>query len=261
MNTTIKLGIASALSLGSLAAHAQVAPNNGPSTVILFAEVVNTANVAVASYAENTGVSVTSAYNGVNQLVAADANFSALLAADVAGSGDTLVWGVEGGQYTGNNTLTAQVKAGATTNVTTAVNPSQITSTTSASLVNQNSALANAISALNANLGTHASVEGGSPATAGIWDITGAAQIYNWNGAGPASDITGFGATSLYDMTGTGTNGSKLNLVSNTTVTLSAAGLQFSTVTAPVPLPAAVWLLGGGLLGLAGVGRRKALKA
>jgi hypothetical protein len=261
MNTTIKLGIASALSLGSLAAHAQVAANStGASTVILFAEVVNSAGAAVASYAENTGVSVTSAYNGVTTLVAADANFAKLLAADV--TGDTLFWGVEGGQYTGGNTLTNQVKAGATMNVSTAVNPSQIPTFGSSSLVNQNTVLGTSISALNSNLGSSASVEGASPSTAGIWDETGGGQIYNWNGNGPSSNITGLGSTALYDLTGTGSAGSKLKLVTNTSLTLSAAGLQFTaTNTAPVPLPAAVWLLGGGLLGLAGVGRRKALKA
>ena len=261
MNTTIKLGIASALSLGAFGAHAQVAGNGtGASTVILFAEVVSSTGAAVASYAENTGVSVTSAYNGLTKFIGADANFSALLAADV--TGDTLFWGVEGGQYTGANTLATQVKAGNTMNVTTAANPTQIPTIGSSSLVNQNNTLSNAITALNSNMGTNASIEGASPSTAGIWDETGGAQIYNWAGAGPGSNISGFSTTALYDMTGTGSSGSKLKLVTNTNVTLSAAGLQFTaTNTAPVPLPAAVWLLGGGLLGLAGVGRRKALKA
>jgi hypothetical protein len=261
MNTTIKLGIASALSLGALGAHAQVAGNGtGASTVILFAEVVNTAGAAVASYAENTGVSVTSAYGGVTTFVAADANFSALLAADA--SGDTLFWGVEGGQYTGANNTTTQVKAGATMNVTTATNPTNIPTIGSSSLVAQNTALSNAIALLNSNLQGAASIEGPSPASAGIWDETGGAQIYNWAGAGPTSEISGYGTTALYDMTGTGGPGNKLALVTNTNVALSAAGLQFTkSGVAPVPLPPAVWLLGGGLLGLAGVGRRKALKA
>jgi hypothetical protein len=46
------------------------------------------------------------------------------------------------------------------------------------------------------------------------------------------------------------------------TVSLTANGLVFSsTQTAPVPLPAAIWLLGSGLLGLFGIGRRKAITA
>jgi hypothetical protein len=47
------------------------------------------------------------------------------------------------------------------------------------------------------------------------------------------------------------------------TWTLSATGDLVYQVpgTSPVPLPAAVWLLGSGLLGLLGVGRRKVLAA
>jgi hypothetical protein len=44
-------------------------------------------------------------------------------------------------------------------------------------------------------------------------------------------------------------------------LTLSASGLlsvAAGSVTPPVPLPAAVWLFGSGLLGLLGVGRRRA---
>jgi hypothetical protein len=42
-------------------------------------------------------------------------------------------------------------------------------------------------------------------------------------------------------------------------VSLTSSGLTFSLAGggAPVPVPAAVWLLGSGLLGLAGVARRK----
>jgi hypothetical protein len=36
---------------------------------------------------------------------------------------------------------------------------------------------------------------------------------------------------------------------------------KLGTATSPIPLPAAVWLLGSGLLGLLGVGRRKVLAA
>jgi hypothetical protein len=39
---------------------------------------------------------------------------------------------------------------------------------------------------------------------------------------------------------------------------LSAAGLTLTGSGSAVPLPAAVWLFGSGLLGLAGVARRKA---
>ncbi len=261
MNMTLKLGIAAALSLGAAAANATVASNStGSSTAILFAEVVN-GSTAVASYAENTGVSISSAFAGTNATIAADANLSALFAADV--SGDTLLWGVEGGQYTGSNTVTFQKVAGATQNVSTAVNPTQITTKTSSSLPYQNTDLSNTITALNANLGAGQSVEGASPSSAGIWDVTSSGNISNWASNGPASQITGPATVALYSMTGTGTTTSKLQTVTNGTVTFSSAGLVFSpgSTTPPVPLPPAVWLLGSGLLGLAGVARRKSIKA
>jgi hypothetical protein len=55
---------------------------------------------------------------------------------------------------------------------------------------------------------------------------------------------------------------STANVLENTlgTVELTAAGLVLTpgSVTPPtVPLPPAVWLLGSGLLGLAGIARRK----
>ncbi len=38
---------------------------------------------------------------------------------------------------------------------------------------------------------------------------------------------------------------------------ISASGADYRYATAPVPLPAAVWLFGSGLLGLIGIARRK----
>lgn len=268
MNTTIKLAVASALSLGAVAAHADIAANNtGSSTMIGFAEVITSSGATVASFAVNLGVSVSAAYSGTTTAALGNgASLSALFAADVPG--DTIVWGVEGGQYTGTNNQTVQEKAGSTMNVTTAGNPTQITTKTSPSLVNQNNSLANAISLLNPNIDTNGngtSVEGSAPSTTGVWDLNGGAtNIYNWSGAGPVSAITGVGTAALYDMTGNGSLTAKLTEITNGSVSFSAAGFQFSangTPPPPVPLPPAVWLLGSGLLGLAGVARRKATKA
>jgi hypothetical protein len=50
-------------------------------------------------------------------------------------------------------------------------------------------------------------------------------------------------------------------VASDGTLTLSATGLTYAAGTSAVPLPAAIWLLGGGLLGLFGIGRRKAATA
>jgi hypothetical protein len=250
MNTTIKLAVASTLVLGGYAADAQIAnPSSGSSTVLLFAEVLGPGNSVVASYGANTGVSVSSAYAGTSATFAATPNLSALFAADA--SGDTLVWAVEGSQYTGINS-TAQYAPGKTTIVTTSTNPAQIPTS---SIVGMNTALSNAISTLNQNLAGAVDVEGSAAATAGVWDATTNNNISDWGGI-ESSIATGSGTVNLYNVTGTGSLTSKLNTVTNGTVTFSSAGLVFAASTSnTVPLPPAVWLLGSGL---AGVARRKA---
>jgi len=69
-------------------------------------------------------------------------------------------------------------------------------------------------------------------------------------------------ASNMYMMA---TNGAGLASLGNTyvggTVDVSAQGVVTVTNGAPVPLPAAVWLFGSGLLGLLGVGRRRTLAA
>ena len=71
-----------------------------------------------------------------------------------------------------------------------------------------------------------------------------------------ASSGSPWGSVGLFGITGNGGTGAvqsyKLGSVSLTT-----AGLSFTPNTT-VPLPAAVWLLGSGLLGLFGVSRRRA---
>jgi hypothetical protein len=62
------------------------------------------------------------------------------------------------------------------------------------------------------------------------------------------------------------TNGSGLSGLANVyvggTIDISSAGvISYTAPTSPVPLPAAVWLLGSGLLGLIGVGRRRSVAA
>ncbi len=63
------------------------------------------------------------------------------------------------------------------------------------------------------------------------------------------------------------TNGAGLSSAANTyvggTVNINSAGVITYTApaTSPVPLPAAVWLFGSGLLGLIGVGRRRSVAA
>jgi hypothetical protein len=98
------------------------------------------------------------------------------------------------------------------------------------------------------------SIEGASAASAGVWDIATTTQL-----ADPDYNSTDATANLYYVTAGTG--GKSTTKVSYTvadTATLSAAGLAIASATSvTTPLPAAVWLLGSGLLGLTGVARRK----
>ena len=76
-----------------------------------------------------------------------------------------------------------------------------------------------------------------------------------------AASITGVSALgtdmNLYAMTPDNTKATAGQLYTAGLVTMTADGTL--EAASPVPLPAAVWLLGSGLLGLAGVGRRRSV--
>ena len=81
-----------------------------------------------------------------------------------------------------------------------------------------------------------------------------------------AGGVVGGAGVDFYQVVGTGsTSLAKQTLVQFANATGAATWTLGSNgdlvYNAPVPLPAAVWLLGSGLLGLAGIGRRKLLAA
>jgi hypothetical protein len=268
MNTTIKLSVATALAFGAVAAHASIAvPSGGSSDAILFAEVLNSSGTVVASYAGDTGVSLSTlaaGLSGTQVVLGGTANLNALFAADV--SGDTLEWAIQGGQYTG---------AASTTNFGTKGNAQFITTTAgnaTTSLAGDNTGnfakwaqLSVDVGTINGNIGGAAtSIEGTSAAAAGVWDVVsataGSAVTENWYKNGPSTANVLGGTENLYYVTGNGTlSTAKVSFTNVGTASLSASGLTLTGASSPppVPLPPAVWLLGSGLLGLAGVARRK----
>lgn len=269
MNTTIKLSIASALAFGAVAAHASIAvPSTGTSDAILFAEVLNGTTV-VASYAGDTGVSMsslTAPLTGTNTVLGSDANLAKLFAADAAG--DTLVWAVEGGQYTGSASTTNFGTAGHAQFVTTSVgnSTSKLAGDNTGNLTKWAN-LSNDVATINGNLqalnggnpSTATTIEGSSAAGAGVWDNGTPSGTSGWYSNGPITGNALGGAENLYYVTGNGGTTAKVSYTNIGTASLSASGLTLagSGSPPPVPLPPAVWLLGSGLLGLAGVARRK----
>jgi len=266
MNTAMKLGVAGALAFAGVAAHASIAsPSGGSSDAILFAEVVNAAGTAaVASYAGDTGVSISSLTQGISgtsTLLGGDANLAKLFAADA--SGDTVWFAVLGGQYSGNATTSnfkaagvAQFITTTNNNSTTALSNANTSTLVKYSLINED------ISNINLNSGGASSIEGSSPATAGIWDVTNTSGLSFWDGGATSNGNTVGSAENLYSVTAGSPAGitTRVSYTLEGTASLTAAGLELAsanTTPPPVPLPAAVWLLGSGLLGLTGVARRK----
>jgi len=263
MNTMIKLSVASALAFGAVAAHASIAlPSSGSSDAILFAEVLNGSTV-VASYAGDTGVSMsslTSALTSTQTVLGSDANLAALFAAD--GTGDTLVWAVQGGQYTGSaSTTNFGVKGNANFVTTSAGNSTTKLAGDNTGNLTKWAGLSNDVATINGNLKSPSatSVEGPSASGAGVWDSATPAGTSGWYSNGPLTGNALGGAENLYYVTGNGGTTAKVSYTNIGTASLSASGLTLSGNGSPppVPLPPAVWLLGSGLLGLAGVARRK----
>jgi hypothetical protein len=268
MNTIARISVAGALALGGAAANASIAqPSTGASDLILFAEVVNsTTGAEVASYAGDTSV-LAPAYNGsltAGVTNAGDANLAALFAAD--GAGDSIVYSVQGGYVTSTATGKQSKTAGVANFASTSPNPSTtgLGGTVGGSMPNFAAVLSNTISTLNVNFAGGKSVEGANPATAGVWDVNATTGIAFWaaNG-GPTAVTYGSGAQTLYGVTANGSSTANVTETTLGTVELTAAGLVFAPSGTPptVPLPPAVWLLGSGLLGLAGIARRKSATA
>jgi hypothetical protein len=256
MNKLISVSAAGALGLGAVAAHASIPlPSSGSSDAILFAEVVNAAGTAaVASYAGDTGVSVNSILSGSGSgtYFASDAKLAALFAAD--GTGDSIYFAVLGGQSNGGSVNTA----GNAQFITSVLNNSTTTlaSKKNSALTLMYTQLNQDLGTVNSNAGGASSVEGSTPATSGVWDITNTGGTAYWGGAGISNANLSSVKESLYYVTGGG--GGNLSALSTPllegTASLSSSGLVISAV----PLPPAVWLFGSGLLGLAGVSRRRA---
>lgn len=268
MKTALRLGAAGALAFAGVAAHASInPPSSGSGDAILFAEVENAAGTAVvASYAGDTGISVSSLIGGTTNytgILGSDSNLAKLFAADA--SGDTIYFAVLGGQYTGTNTVGNVKTAGVAQYLTTALNNSPTTNglslATSNSLVYMGTILNSTIASVNTNSGGASSVEAASSASGGIWDTnvtTG--NLSTWGGA-TVKNANPLGTTAnLYYVTA-GTpagNATKVAYTLEGTFSLSSNGLSFTSANqSAVPLPPAVWLLGSGLLGLAGIARRK----
>jgi hypothetical protein len=273
MNSLVKVAIAGALALGASGAFAAgvSAPNTGSSDLLL---VVENASTHVA-YALDTGVSLDSllptgslvsgaslstAISAASKSISASPALQSFLAANPA-SGD--LWTLEGGQFAGGGTAVAangnikipgQAK-GIFTSANGTVNNANAASKTLGSLQNYLNGLNGDITQSNGGLFplSTSSETTAASVSAGIAD----SRYAFWGNVDFGA--VGSSALQLFGFTGNNSTG-KLQSYILGTATLDANGNLSITGNGPpptVPLPAAVWLFGSGLLGLFGVSRRR----
>jgi hypothetical protein len=279
MKNLVRIAVAGVLMTGFATAQAQNLPSTGNSDLWVF--VSNQA--AGTTFAEDTGISLSSlvptAQLSANSVLstAITANFS--LAASSAltsyissanSAGQPLEWAVDGIQYPGTTAGTGYRKAGGILAVTDNV-ASQESNTAQLTLGNLQAIGQGIQGDMIYQLQSYTaggSVYKFSNGSLGgnVWGAAsgnngGSTDLY---GQGPDQAGVALGSeTVLYGLTGNGGTGQVQSYILGTNLTLTANGtLQVGgTTPPPVPLPAAVWLFGSGLLGLVGVGRRRSAAA
>jgi hypothetical protein len=265
MNKLIKLGVAGGLALGSLAAQASITvpSSSTPGDMLLFADIFN-GTTLVATYVGDTGVSVTSLVNGTLTAPKSfeDGNLATFLAQ--ATTGTTVDWMVGGaGGLNAGSPSYAVTSTGGTFNAT-------IGGLTGNDLSNMSGTIASELNTINGliNSPTATSLLGKDDSSFGnsFAPFQTNTDQSNWGGSTGQVATAGLTASGskgslLYAFTASNTSvGTQATFTQKYDVSLTTSGLTYTAVTA-VPVPAAVWLLGSGLLGLAGVARRKSVAA
>jgi hypothetical protein len=282
MKKLIGFAVAGALLAGTQTVLAQNVPSSGGSDLWLF--VSDQANKN--TFAVDTGVTVSSLLSSSDlvsgaALVKLNHNFS-LLESDISstnalssylGSHTGLEWGAVGVNWPSASTSTSN-----STNQTPGGTVGIFSASAGASAQVANYGLSGLVtwaSGFNSDVGyvigtTY--VPGGQTYSFTAGSNTG--QVWGGNPGGAAGgSVTeystgpsqaGFAPGSseeLYAVTGNGNNGVAQTYELGTLTLGTDGSLTLLQQSAPVPLPAAVWLFGSGLLGLAGIGRRRAAAA
>jgi hypothetical protein len=284
MKTIVKLVLGTAvMAAGASAANAAIPlPSTGSSDLLFFVsdtsnsttytEVLSqtvgnsagslftSSDVSGAAVAPVQGTSVGTVNGKSNFSYAASTNTNLESFISTAQSaGQNLVWGIYAGAYTGA-TPSARKVVGAELGITTAPDASSIVQAATATLENSalSTGLTGDIKALN--LGTLDAFGGTS---SGIIGTPQSSDVnLNFYTEGFISGIGIGSAAKLYGVTANGVTAGQVLGYDLGSITFDGSTLSFTGNSTPtVPLPAAAWLFGSGLLGLLGIGRRRNVAA
>ena len=270
MNTLVKSAVAGALVLGATSAFAMGQPTTGSSDLILFVDALTSTGSSAGVYALDTGISlnqllpgpyVAGAANDTSQpLISKVIGPSATLAGFLSShSSNTIEWTLEGGQFSGtgsgafnsNTVAPGAALAVFTSPALTGAFPTPSSASTG-NLQSFLNGLQGDLSAAGAISGLNTATETG---TASESSAQAQAKYGFLNGADLAS--TGSTSIKLFGFTGNGIAGGTLQSYLLGNASLGTDGTLSINPPSAVPLPAAVWLFGSGLMGLVGVSRRR----
>jgi hypothetical protein len=277
MRSLVKIAVAGALLASGATAYADVAtPSTGDGELVLF---VRDGSNESRVYARGLGITLNQLLTGAQVVadptktdpgnnvadtdtltfslpsaIGPDANLSQFLS-----TGSNFVWTIMAGDNLGGQATEGNRRYVTTTQFDFTTTPSTLTNLQIGT--GAYNGLDGMLVQLNGTLGG-AVGSGDSTQSDGLWGQSN--QSYtaatNWFGAGPVNDnAIGSSAHMYLIATGLGGQLGLARVYKGVDFTLSADGtLSSASVGVPqVPVPAAVWLLGSALVGLAGIRRRK----
>lgn len=281
MKTLVRLAVAATL-LSSAAiapAFADTAlPNTGNGEAVLYIRNTTNDTVYVRGLGQNLDSLLTQsqiASSGYSGTPITESGGLATLTHDAAlttflqSAGGNIEWAVLGGDSIFDSS-TGVKNSGELRYITTT--QQTLTGTPSVTNLNLKSTFGNLLATTQTpangaiNSGVVDDKKSGVGAAGQIWSPNVLPNPQNWYGNGLSNVTTGFGTANLYMLatngltTGTGgSNGTQAEVYQFASLTLQSNGDLIGV--SQVPLPAAVWLFGSGLLGLAGIGRRRSAGA